>query len=176
MEPVISGLYASAPEPLPFAPATDIRAFLLEREQGNLLVYSVTDLESEAQTIEELGGVSRQYLNHQHEAWFASDWGPSPLYIHEHERPSVDERIRVSETFSERHLLDDDFEVIPTPGHTRGATAFLWDSGRNRMLFTGDTVWLSEGEWVAAVLESSDREAYVESLELMRGLDFDVLV
>ena len=41
---------------------------------------------------------------------------------------------------------------------------------------TGDTVWLSEGEWVAAVLESSDREAYVESLELMGGLDFDVLV
>ena len=44
MEPVISGLYASAPEPLPFAPATDVRAFLLQREQGNLLVYSVTDL------------------------------------------------------------------------------------------------------------------------------------
>ena len=82
----------------------------------------------------------------------------------------------MSETFSDRHLLDDDFEVIPTPGHTRGATAFLWDNGRNRMLFTGDTVWLSKGEWVAAVLKSSDREAYVESLELMRGLDFDVLV
>jgi hypothetical protein len=29
---------------------------------------------------------------------------------------------------------------------------------------------------VAAVLPSSDRAAYVESLELIRGLDFDVLV
>jgi hypothetical protein len=29
---------------------------------------------------------------------------------------------------------------------------------------------------VAAVLESSDRGAYLESLELIRGLDFDVLV
>jgi hypothetical protein len=40
METVIPGLYASAPEPLPFAPSLDIRAFLLRREQGNLLVYS----------------------------------------------------------------------------------------------------------------------------------------
>ena len=30
--------------------------------------------------------------------------------------------------------------------------------------------------WSAAVLESSDRDRYVESLELIRELDFDVLV
>jgi hypothetical protein len=29
---------------------------------------------------------------------------------------------------------------------------------------------------VAAVLDSSDRDAYVASLELIRGLEFDVLV
>ena len=32
------------------------------------------------------------------------------------------------------------------------------------------------GEWVAAVLGSSDRAAYIQSLELIRELDFDVLV
>ena len=42
IETAIPGLYASAPEPLPFAPSLDIRAFLLQRDQGNLLVYSVT--------------------------------------------------------------------------------------------------------------------------------------
>jgi glyoxylase-like metal-dependent hydrolase (beta-lactamase superfamily II) len=66
--------------------------------------------------------------------------------------------------------------VIPTPGHTSGATAYLWDSGEHRFLFTGDTIFLDGGEWVAAVLGSSDRDAYVESLELLRGLEFDVLV
>jgi hypothetical protein len=35
---------------------------------------------------------------------------------------------------------------------------------------------LSKGEWVAAVLDSSDRGAYRESLKLIRELDFDVLV
>jgi Cft2 family RNA processing exonuclease len=82
----------------------------------------------------------------------------------------------VHETFSERHLVDDDFEVIPTPGHTPGATAFLWDNGKHRCLFTSDTIYLKEGEWIAVVLESIDRSSYIKSLELIRELDFDVLV
>ena len=82
----------------------------------------------------------------------------------------------MSGTFSKRHVLDDDFEVIPIPGHTSGATAYLWDSGGHRFLFTGDTIYLKEGEWIAAVLESSDRVSYIKSLELIRELDFDVLV
>jgi glyoxylase-like metal-dependent hydrolase (beta-lactamase superfamily II) len=73
-------------------------------------------------------------------------------------------------------MLDDDFEVIPTPGHTPGATAYLWESGGRRFLFTGDTIFLRGGEWAAAVLDSSDRGAYLESLALLRDLDFDVLV
>jgi glyoxylase-like metal-dependent hydrolase (beta-lactamase superfamily II) len=66
--------------------------------------------------------------------------------------------------------------VIPTPGHTPGATAYLWDNGQHRVLFTGDTIYLGDGEWRAAVLDSSDRVAYIESLLLLRELDFDLLV
>jgi glyoxylase-like metal-dependent hydrolase (beta-lactamase superfamily II) len=177
MDTLISGLYASAPESLPFAPSLHIRAFLLRRDRGNMLVYSVTALESHAPAIQDLGGISRQYLNHRHEAMFASDWVGAPLFVHENEREAVAEKTHVRGTFSRRHTLDDDFEVIPTPGHTSGATAYLWDSGEHRFLFTGDTVYLNGGgEWVAAVLESSDREPYIASLELIRELDFDVLV
>jgi hypothetical protein len=176
METRIPGLYASAPEPLPFAPSLHIRAFLLRRDRGNVLVYSVPGLESDAPAIEDLGGISRQYLNHRHEAMFASEWVAVPLFCHQNERESVAKRHAVRGTFSRRHMLDEDFEVIPTPGHTTGATAYLWDSGDHRLLFTGDTIYLQDGEWVAAVLESSDRAAYLESLELIRGLDFDVLV
>jgi glyoxylase-like metal-dependent hydrolase (beta-lactamase superfamily II) len=172
----IPGLYASAPESLPFAPSLDIRAFLLRRAQGNLLVYSTTGLESDAAAIEDLGSISRHYLNHRHEAMFASGWVQAPLFVHQSERGSVAKAYHVRGAFSKRHTLDDDFEVIPIPGHTSGATAYLWNSGAHRLLFTGDTIYLSEGEWVAAVLESSDRDRYIESLELIRELDFDVLV
>ena len=60
--------------------------------------------------------------------------------------------------------------------HTSGATAYLWDSGQHRCLFTGDSLYLRDGEWVAAVLESSDRASYVESLALIKELEFDLLV
>jgi Metallo-beta-lactamase superfamily len=174
MESAIDGLHASAPEP--FAPSLLARAFLLQREQGNLLVYSVTDLASVGSAIEDLGGISRQYLNHRHEAGFASDWVTAPLFVHKNEREAVEAKTHVRATFARRHRLDDDFEVIPTPGHTSGATAYLWDTGGHRLLFTGDTIFLKDGEWVAAMLDSSEREPYIESLELIRELDFDVLV
>ena len=175
LETVIPGLHATSPQPLPFAPTLEVRAFLLERDQGNVLLYSTTELERDAAAIADLGGVSRRYLNHWHEAMFATELD-APLFVHERERAVVEERLHVRGSFSRRHLLDDDLEVIPTPGHTAGATTFLWDSGGHRALFTGDSIYLSGDEWVAAMLESSDRDAYLASLELMRELDFDVLV
>jgi hypothetical protein len=165
----VPGLQASAPQRLPFAPSLEIRAYVLERERGNVLVYS-TD------TLADPEGVSRWYLNHGHEAMFISGAVTAPLFVHERDRRPVEAKAHVRATFSRRHTLDDDFEVIPTPGHTPGATAYLWDSGEHRFLFTGDTIFLRDGEWVGAVLDSSDRAAYLESLELIRELDFDVLV
>lgn len=176
METVIPNLHASAPERLPFAPSLEIRAFLLQRPRGNILIYSVAGLESEAADIERLGGISRRYLSHRHEAMFAAGGLEASLFVHGEERQSVEAADHVRATFSRRHLLDDDFEVIPIPGHTRGATAFLWDSGRHRVLFSGDTIYLDRGEWAAALLESSDPDSYAESLELIREVEFDVLV
>jgi glyoxylase-like metal-dependent hydrolase (beta-lactamase superfamily II) len=176
LETPVAGLYATAPSSLPFAPSLEIRAFLLRRDRGNLLVYSAPAVAADARAIEERGGVSRQYLNHGHEATFGDDALGVPLFVHAGDRDAVARHRPVRASFRTRHTLDDDFEVIPTPGHTPGATAYLWDSGRHRFLFTGDTIYLDEGEWVAAVLGSSDRATYIESLELIRELDFDVLV
>ncbi|CAN5204606.1 hypothetical protein BH24ACT19_BH24ACT19_03350 [soil metagenome] len=181
MDTVIPGLYASAPEPLGFGPSLEIRAFLLQREQGNLLIYRSAALERDVEAVNDLGGISRQYLNHHHEASPACDWVANafdaPLHVHEKEAPSVSEICNVDETFSERHRLDEDFEVIPIPGHTSGATAFLWDTGQHLCLFTGDTIFFSRGRWRAAVLDGvSDREKYIDGLELIRSLDFDLIV
>jgi len=166
-ETVIPHLYASAPESLPFGRDLVIRAFVLERAGGNLLVYSTPTAS---------GDVWRQYLNHGHEATFASDAVTAPLFVHAADRAAVEETHHVRASFTRRHMLDDDFEVIPTPGHTPGATAYLWDTGEHRVLFTGDTILLRDGEWATAVLGSSDREAYRESLKLIRELNFDLLV
>jgi len=175
-ETAIEGLHPSAPQQLPFAPTVDIRSFLLRRDHGNLLLYSVAAPNFDVEGVEKLGGISRQYLSHRHEAMFAPERPAAPLFVHVHERDSVAGKLRVRGTFSRRHMLDDDFEAIPISGHTAGATAYLWDTGRHRLLFTGDSLYLDDGEWAAAVLDSSDRGTYIESLELLRELDFDVLV
>jgi hypothetical protein len=166
--PAIKGLEASAPHALPFAPDSRIRAFTLRRPHGDLLLYSAPGLDGITAT--------RHYLNHWHEATFPTAGLDIPLFTHEAGREHVAEHYHVRATFAKRHRLDDDFEVIPTPGHTPDATAYLWDNGEHRLLFTGDTIMLRDGEWRAAVLDSSDRAAYVDSLRLMRDLEFDVLV
>jgi hypothetical protein len=167
-ETPVPGLTASAPHALPFAPSLHVRAFRLHRDAGDVVVYAAPGAPT--------GGVARHYLNHWHEAAFGLKSADAPLFVHSADRDEVADRLHVRGSFSRRHVLDDDFEVIPTPGHTPGATAYLWDSGEQRLLFTGDTVYLRDGEWVAAVLDSSDRDAYLESLELVQGLEFDVLV
>ncbi len=169
MNNVIPGLYASVPEPLGFGPSLEIRAYLLEREQGNLLVYST-------ETVEDRGDVSRWYLNHGHEAMFLPDSGGPPVFVHEADSVAVAPTRSDAKTFRGRHALDHDFEVIPTPGYTPGATTYLWSRGGRRFLFTGDTLYLRDGEWVPGLLDSSDRSAFITSLELIRELDFDVLV
>jgi glyoxylase-like metal-dependent hydrolase (beta-lactamase superfamily II) len=181
MESVLPGLHASAPMALSFAPSTEIRAFLLQRGEGNLLVYSVGTVAADRGAIEKLGGISRHYLNHWHEARFGGAEGiaeafGAPLVCHDSERAEVAQTVAVARTFTSRHLHGEDFEAIPIPGHTAGATAYLWDSGQHRCLFTGDSLYLRDGEWVAAVLESSDRASYIESLALIKDLEFDVLV
>jgi glyoxylase-like metal-dependent hydrolase (beta-lactamase superfamily II) len=176
IESLIPGLHATAPEPLPFAPELEVRAFLLRRRHGNVLMYSTSTVAGDAAALDDLGGVARQYLNHRHEAAFGGDLAGVPLFVHAGDRDAIAEHRTVRASFSAAHTFEDDLDVIPTPGHTPGATAYLWDSGQHRFLFTGDTLYLRDGRWVAAVLGSSDRAAYLESLERIRGLDFDVLV
>jgi glyoxylase-like metal-dependent hydrolase (beta-lactamase superfamily II) len=160
MEPVIPDLHASAPSPLPFAPEQGVRAFLLRREAGNVLVYSASSVDTDA--VGRLGGAERILIGHWHEAEFGGGAEVSA---------ALGAKL-TGERAAPFEPIGDDVEVIPIPGHTPEATAFLWRGA----LFTGDSVYVDGGEWVAAVLESSDREAYLQSLERLRELDFELLV
>jgi glyoxylase-like metal-dependent hydrolase (beta-lactamase superfamily II) len=160
---MFTGLETSTPTPLPFAPSLHTRAFTLG---GEVVIYASPGLEDP-------GGIRAQYLNHWHEATFGTGFVDAPLVIHEADAPRVE--VPVARTFAERST-EGGLELIPIPGHTPGATAFLWSNGEQRFLFTGDSVFLRDGRWVVAVLDDSDREAYAESLELLREVEFDVLV
>lgn len=170
LETPVEGLAATAPQSLSFAPSTHVRAFVLRRELGDLLVYANDKVDRAIM-------VERQYLGHWHEAMVAGRDSGLPVFVHDADRDETARVLEVRGGFTKRHKLGSDFEVIPMPGHTPGSTAYLWDNQRHRFLFTADSLYIGgDGQWRAAVLESSDRERYIRSLELLRGLEFDVLV
>ena len=153
LEPVLPGLFATRLQPLSFAPTLGVRAFLLERARGNLVVYATETLAAAGPAIAERGGAVRQYLNHWHEAAVAGGAPAARLHCHAADRAEVESHLPVAEAFEGPHRLDDDFEAIPIPGHTSGATAYLWAGPAGRCLFTGDSVYFRRGEWRAALLE-----------------------
>ena len=64
------------------------------------------------------------------------------------------------------------FVRSPAKGENSGNCGMI----HRRSSVTSDSIYLRDGEWVATLLGESDRAAYIESLELLRELEFDVLV
>ncbi|AWB92473.1 MBL fold metallo-hydrolase [Aeromicrobium chenweiae] len=176
LETPIEGLRATPPSRLPYQHDVLLRTFVLERPAGNVLVYNSPGITTAAHEIQALGGAARLLINHSHEAMYGTPGIEVPAYVHDRDHDETARSMSVAGTFAERHVIDNDLEAIPTPGHTAGTTSFLWDNGRHRHLFTGDFIWIEHGEWKAVVLDDRLRGAYLDSLALVRDLDFDVLV
>jgi len=174
LESPIAGLLATPPARLPYQDNVLVRSFVLQRPEGNVIVYNSPGVTEAASEIEALGGASTLLINHGHEAMYGAPGIAARVFVHEKDEGEVARALTVGGVFTERGFIGEDLEVIPTPGHTAGTTSYLWDNGEHRFLFTGDFIWIENGEWKAVVL--GDREAYLASLELVRGLDFDVLV
>ena len=176
LETPIEGLRATPPATLPFLANAQVRSFVLERLGGNVIVYNSPGLSEAADEIRALGDATHLLVNHGHEAMYGPPRLDVPVFVHERDRAEIVSSLPVSGTFTRRQMIDGDLEAIPTPGHTPGTTSYLWDSGTHRFLFTGDFLWVEHGDWKAVVLGDSDRAASLDSLRLIRDLDFDVLV
>jgi glyoxylase-like metal-dependent hydrolase (beta-lactamase superfamily II) len=149
---------------------------VLQRPAGNVIVYNSPGVTSAASAIRELGGATRLLINHEHEAMYGRPGLDVAVFVHELDSAATARSLPVAGIFDHRQMIDDDLEVIPTPGHTPGTTSYLWDNGAHRVLFTGDFLWIENGEWKAVVLDPARRGQYLDSLALVRDLDFDVLV
>lgn len=172
----IQGLLSTPASRLPYQRDVLLRSFLLQRPTGNVVVYNSPGITAAAAAIRDLGGVSRLLMNHSHEAMYGQPELDAPVWVHASDRGEVVGSLEVAGVFDQRGMIDDDLEVIPTPGHTAGTTSYLWDDGTRRFLFTGDFIWIDNGEWKAVVLDPRLRNDYVRSLEIVRDLEFDFLV
>ena len=176
LDKVANGLYATPTTELPFDKRFRFKSFVLERSEGNIVIFHSGRIDEVADDIRALGGAERVLMNHEHESLGGQMHFDAPYYIHQDDKEAVTDTLQIAGTFKDREQLYDDLEVIPAPGHTPGTTLYLWDNGEHRYLFTGDFLCYEGDEWRTVVLPSSDREQSIKSLEMIRDLDFDALV
>ncbi|MFK0166942.1 hypothetical protein [Rhizobium sp. NPDC090279] len=110
------GLQAMPAAPLPFLEGVVVRSFLLEREQGNIIIYNSPGISAAAGEILQRGRPERLLVNHWHEAMYGRPDLDVPIFVHESDREKT--KLPIAGTFSKREKIADDLEVIPTPGHT----------------------------------------------------------
>ena len=170
------GLYETTKAVFPFDKRYRIKSFVLERPEGNIVIYHSSRLNEAVTDIQLLGGASCVLMNHEHESSGGIPSIDIPFWIHRDDVAAINRTVPIDGQFEQRETIADDLEVIPTPGHTSGTTMFLWDNGEHRFLFTGDFLCVDDGEWRTVILNSSDRQTSIKSLELIQDLDFDAIV
>lgn len=66
----IRGLHATPTAPLPFLKRVVVRSFVLEREQGDVIVHNAPGITAARRDIMALGRPDRLLVNHWHEAMY----------------------------------------------------------------------------------------------------------
>ncbi|AMM18978.1 hypothetical protein AX769_01015 [Frondihabitans sp. PAMC 28766] len=175
LELILPGLHATRPVPLPFMEGVDLRSFVLETNGGPTVIYNTTAIDAANEEISALGAPQRLLINHWHEGMSGTPTMSLATFVHSRDRAALESSMRVDGAFDTQQLIGDDLEVIPSLAHTPGTTFYLWDTGEHRVLFVGDSIWVEDGVWKGVLLGESDRSRFLETLEHMRDIDFDVL-
>ncbi|OBF10936.1 MBL fold metallo-hydrolase [Mycobacterium sp. ACS4331] len=152
------------------------------RAGGNVLFYS-TATDADFDAIDELGGLTDQYLSHRDEAGpmlkqISARFG-ARLHAPLGERAEIEVHAPVDTAVGTRHVDDLGIEVIPTPGHSPASTCYLVTAvDGTRYLFTGDTLIRGDdGRWFAGFIPPISQAApLAESLRLLATLTPDVVI
>lgn len=176
LQQLFPGLWMTGTAPLPFMDDVVVRSFVLETKTGVVIIYNSPGIDAASHEIRQLGTPTRLLLNHYHEAMYGDPELDVPVYVHEWDRPGVEPKMQVAGDFRDQHFIGEDLELLPSYSHTVGTTFFAWDNGEHRFLFPGDAIWVQDGVWKAVILPESDRRAFLNTLTILRGVEFDVLV
>jgi glyoxylase-like metal-dependent hydrolase (beta-lactamase superfamily II)/ferredoxin len=124
--------------------------YLIEREEGNILIDSPRFHPILVKELDKKGGVKYMYLSHQDDVadhdLFAEHFKCQRI-IHgddqNHGTKDVEIVLKGEDTFQ----LDPEILIIPTPGHSKGHTVLLY---QNKYLFTGDHLFYSHQQLSAS--------------------------
>jgi hydroxyacylglutathione hydrolase len=155
-------------------PGLTTHAYLWRGPNGNILFYSPAS-DADFGAIEELGGVSAQYLSHLDEAGpmlaRVADRFGSRLHAPAAELDAIGRHAHVDAPVdARRHIDENGVDAIPTPGHSDGSTCYLVKgAGGETYLFTGDTMFpTGDGTWSTFLVPGRGSAAALRSsLELL---------
>lgn len=175
LDTVLRGLHVTPPSPLPFMAGVDLRSFVLDTEQGQVVIYNTPGINEAQEETTSRGTPQRLLINHWHEGMSGTPALNIPTFVHARDRSQLEPSMPVAGTFDRRDRIGDDLEVIPSLAHTPGTTFYLWDNSEHKVLFVGDSFWVEDGVWKAVLLGEGNRKKLLETLEYMRDLDFNLL-
>jgi glyoxylase-like metal-dependent hydrolase (beta-lactamase superfamily II) len=156
-------------------------SYLLVRKAGNVLFPTKDNLLLVAPDISKLGGVAYMMLGDRHHALpqtvkFAKQFG-TELTASDIEGKALESAgVKVGNKLRfERQQFAPDIEIIPTPGHTKGAFTYLWTHKKRRFLFVGDTIVPVDGAWSYWVT-AKNLPIMRETIDSLSQIDFDVIL
>ena len=162
-----------------------VHAYLLDRPGGNVLFYNPRSA-ADFDEIDSLGGIAHHCLSHCHEvdeslADVAGRFGSQLMLPRARCEPYLPEAVSADLAFNSppREFLDGDVEVFHTPGHTDNSVCYRYCSPHGKTyLFTGDAIYLDNGEWKTIVVaDDGGYEAELAgSLKTLRDLEVDVVI
>ena len=153
--------------------------FLAVRPEGNLLFGNGAGAEEYFKKIEKLGPIIGVYIGDRHQGKTyspAAKHFKAPLCCSKEEAKVIKKKSVVIDEILpfEKHKIFNDMEVIPTPGHTVGALSYRWCSGKNKILFVGDTIVSVDGKWKIWV-SKKNAPMMLETMEMLKELEFNYI-
>jgi glyoxylase-like metal-dependent hydrolase (beta-lactamase superfamily II)/ferredoxin len=153
-------------------------SYFVTHPDGNWLIDSPRFVERLARRMEAMGGIRYIFLTHRDDVADAARYAErfhATRIIHRLELSAQPDAERVIDGFDPIELAPG-FLAIPTPGHTRGHCALLYN---DRFLFSGDHMWWSRAR--TRLNASRDVcwyswEEQVDSVRLLQRYSFEWLL
>jgi glyoxylase-like metal-dependent hydrolase (beta-lactamase superfamily II) len=162
------------------APKTQF-TYLLRRREGNILFATKYVALAHAADLDALGGVRHILLGDRHHATaktvaLAQHFDTVLTASDIEAKALATAGVAVGRRLAfERQAFAPDLEILPTPGHTRGAFSYLWTRGRRRFLFIGDTLVPIGGSWEYWVVKPN-RAQMQNTVAALAAVDFDTIL
>jgi glyoxylase-like metal-dependent hydrolase (beta-lactamase superfamily II)/ferredoxin len=145
-------------------------SYLVRRESGNVLIDSPRFVGPLVKRLEAMGGVRRMLLTHQDDVAdhdkFHERFGCERVLRRDDIRTRT-AAVEMKPEGLQPVALEPDLLMIPTPGHTKGHSVFLY---REKYLFTGDHLAWDPDDWVLMAFRGACWYSWTEQIESMKRL------